>query len=105
MQPSHVIAFVDFKIDDLKKSYANSLAKYDKLMAKYKAMPFYKRLLAINPEHGYWAWQMGDYYIDQLKAIRREAEYKNKMDYMQMDIDSEWHKQFYKWAEDNKIPF
>lgn len=105
MQPSHVIAFVDFKIDDLQKKYADSLAKYNDSMAEYKALPFYRRWFELNPEYGYWSWQVGDYYIDQLKEIRREAEYKNKMDYMRMDIPENWQKHFYKWAEDNKIPF
>lgn len=105
MLPKHVLDFVDFKIDDLQKKYSDSLAKYNDSMAEYKAMPFYKRWFALNPEHGYWSWQMGDYWIEQLKSLRREAEYKNKMDYMRMDIDSDWHKPFYKWAQDNNIPF
>ena len=105
MLPNHVINFVYFKIADLEKSYANSLAKYTKLIAEYNALPFYKRWFTDNPEYGYWAWQVGDYYINQLKDIQREAEYKNKMKYEIMDIDPEYHKAFYAWAKDNKIPY
>jgi len=105
MNPKHVLDFVDFKIDDLQKKYADSLSKYNKLMAEYKAMPFYKRWFANNPKYGYWSWQVGEYYIEQLNDIKREALYKNKMDYMRMDINSDWHKAFYKWADTNKIPY
>lgn len=110
MQPSHVIAFVDFKIAQYQPRYNASKSKFDSMLEIYKSASWLKKWVTENPCDSDWEhWYVGSW-IDELKEIRREAEYKNKMEQMQtvyipMNIPETWHRHFYKWAEDNKIPF
>jgi hypothetical protein len=105
MQPSHVISFVDFKIAQYESRYNASKSKFDSMLEIYKSASWLKKWVTENPCDSDWEyWWVGSW-IDELKEIRREAEYKNKMDYMRMDIPENWQKHFYKWAQDNNIPF
>ena len=105
MQPSHVISFVDFKMAQYQPRYCASKSKFDSMLEIYKSASWFKKFVTENPCDSDWEhWWVGSW-IDQLNEIRREAEYKNKMDYMRMDIPENWHKHFYKWAQDNNIPF
>lgn len=105
MQPSHVLDFVDFKIAQYQPRYNASKSKFDSMLEIYKSASWFKKWVTENPYDSDWEyWWVGSW-IEQLNEIRREAEYKNKMDYMRMDIPETWHKHFYKWAQDNNIPY
>jgi hypothetical protein len=105
MQPSHVINFVDFKLAQYLPRYIASKSKFDSMLEIYKSASWFKKFVTDNPHDSDWEhWWVGSW-IEQLKEIKREAEYKHKMDYMRMDIPEDWQKHFYKWANENKIPF
>lgn len=103
MNPKHVLDFVNTEINRRQIDSDNTLDDYNKAVAAYKALSAFKRFFANNPQTDYW--NFGEYWIEELKDIRRKAEYKFKMDYQIMDIPTRWHNRFYKWAADNKIPF
>ena len=99
MHPTHVIDFIDYKIAEYQKKHDINKAEYD---AKW-----YNKLFG-NKYTGmwdFWDWYRYSYWIDELNEIRREAIYKDKMDYTVMNIDSKWHTHFYKWAQENNIPY
>jgi len=103
MLPKHVLDFVIPEIERRQTKRDNTITEYNKCVAEYKALPAFKRFFTSHPENDYW--HFGEYWLNELKAIRREAEYKHKMDYPRMDIPKEWHNLFYAWAQDNNIPF
>jgi hypothetical protein len=104
MLPKHVLDFVIPEIEKRQIKRDETVREYNKCVAEYKALPAFKRFFTSHPCHAYY-WDFGEYRLNELIEIRREAEYKHKMDYMRMDIPETWHKHFYKWAQDNKIPF
>jgi hypothetical protein len=108
MQPSHVLDFVDFKLDEYQKRYDKNKADFDIAKAEYENTrwnKFWGNKYTLDWLYNAWDFQWVDMWMDELRVIRREAEYKHKMDYMRMDIPENWQNQFYKWAADNKIPF
>ena len=105
MNPKHVLDFVNAEIKSRIIKRDNIIAEYNKQLAEYKALPAFKRFFANNPATDWWWWDFGEYNIQELQEIKRKAEYKSKMNYEIMGIPNRWHNRFYKWAEDNKIPF
>ena len=103
MHPKHVLDFVNSEIGPRQIKCDNITAEYNKQLAAYNALSAFKRFFASYPERDYW--DFGEYNLQELKEICREAEYKSKMNYEIMDIPDCWHNRFYKWADDNKIPF
>ena len=108
MQPKHVLDFIEYKLAEYQKRYDKNKADFDIAKAEYENTrwnKFWKNKYTPDPLYNPWDFQWVDMWMDELRVIRREAEYKFKMDYMIMDIPETWHKHFYKWAQDNKIPF
>jgi hypothetical protein len=109
MLPKHVLDFVNPEIERRQIKRDETVREYNKCVAEYKALPAIKRFFTSHPETAYY-WDFGEYRLNELIEIRRQAEYKHKMEqmqmvYMPMDIPQTWHKHFYKWAADNNIPF
>ena len=105
MNPSHVLDFANYKLEELQKRYIDSSTKYDKMALAYNALPFYKRFFASHPDCSEWDFHFFQYWIEELKSIKIEALYKTKMQYDKMDMPSDWCKSFYKWADSNGIPY
>lgn len=103
MNTKHVLDFVNSEIGPRQIKSDNLWAEYNKQVAAYKALPAFKRFFTGNPAMDWW--DFGEYYLNELKEIKRKAEYRNKMEYHITDIPEHWHNRFYKWAEENKIPF
>lgn len=106
MNPKHVLDFVDFKIAEYQKKHDINKAEYLKYKAEYEAK-WYNKLFGFKYTGlwDFWDWFRYSSWIDELNEIRREAVYKMKMEYPQMDIHSKWRNHFYKWASDNNIPY
>lgn len=106
MHPTHVIDFVDFKLKQYQEKHDTSYAKYLEYKAEYDAK-WYNKLVGskYTGMWDFWDWFRYSHWIDELNEIRREAVYKSKMEYTVMTIDSKWHTHFYKWAQENNIPY
>lgn len=103
MNPKHVLDFVNSEIGPRQIKCDKITTEYNKLMEEYKALSAFKRFFKSSPDRDWW--DFGEYHLQELKEIKRKAEYKTKMEYEIMDIPARWHDRFYKWAEENKIPF
>ena len=106
MNPKHVLDFVAFYKNVYTQLRDKNKRAYDKYKTKYDAKWYHKMLgMKYTGLWDFWAWTRFSVYLDDLETIRREAEYKDKMEYKIMTIPEEWQERFYKWADDNKIPY
>jgi hypothetical protein len=108
MNPKHVLNFIDFKLAEYQKRYDKNKADFDIAKAEYENTrwnKFWGNKYTPDCLYDPWDFQWLDMWMDELRVIRREAEYKNRMKYQIMDIPENWHNHFYKWAADNNIPF
>ena len=105
MHPTHVMDFIDYKLDQYQERYNESKSKYDIMLRNYQNAPWYKKFFVDHPSNYDWEfWWVGSW-IEQLKELQNEAIYKSKMECESMKIDRTWHKLFYKWARENNIPY
>lgn len=106
MNPKHILDFVAFYKKVYTQLHDENKRAYDKYKVKYDAKWYHKMFgMQYTGLWDFWDWPRFSVYLDDLETIRREAEYKNKMEYMRMDIPEKWQERFYKWADDNKIPY
>ena len=106
MNPKHVLDYIDYRLPRLQKRHDDNKDEYFEYKAKYEAKWWNKIFgCKYNGMWDFWDWCYYAARIEELNMLRKEALYKFKMEYPRMDIPREWQDGFYKWAEENNIPY
>lgn len=106
MNPKHVLDYIDYRLPIIQNRHDYNKAIYDKYKANYDAKWYHKMFgMKYTGMWDFWDWFYFDRRITELETMRKEALYKTKMGYTRMDILETWTDDFYKWAEENNIPF